>query len=288
LTQEALVLQLSVGYGQGVEPFIDKDNVVVNIRPAQVPDFARFARDKLGFDMLDAITAVDNVDAFELLYHWVSIKPLSQHTIQPAYPGYLLARVAVPKNLGAEGEAPDPEYAPVVPSITAVYPGANQQEREIWDLMGIRFKGHPNLQRILLWEGFPGHPLRKDWKPLNAEIPWHLAGLKGYGGEMLENPPAEARIADDGSGISQPIRIGTTPQGFQVPASRPPKPTEVMRVKIGQGGIVEDETPNGPRSGYGAAPKMSAFGGDALPAPDVKPETGVPAADDPPAPEEGS
>ncbi len=257
MTQEALVLQLSVGFAQGIEPFVDKDNVVVHLKPSQVPDFARFAKDKLGFDMLDAITAVDNVDTFELLYHWVSVKPLSQHTIQPTYPGYLLARVTVAKNERAEGTPADPDYEPVVPSITAIYPGANQQEREIWDLMGIRFKGHPELKRILMWEGFPGHPLRKDWQPLNAEIPWHLAGLRGYGGEPLENPLPEARIATDGSGIGQPIPMGTTPQSFNRPHSRPPKPTEKMRIKLGQNGIVDDETPEGPRSGYGAAPEFS-------------------------------
>ena len=252
MTQEALVLQISVGFGQGVEPFIDKDNVVVRLRPGQIVEFSRFARDKLGFDMLDAITAVDNVDDFELLYHWVSVKPLSPNTVQPTYPGYLLARVNVAKNLGIDPATAGPDAEPVVPSVTPVYPGANQQEREIWDLMGIRFKGHPRLQRILLWEGFPGHPLRKDWKPVNAEIPWHLAGLKGWGGEPMENPPAEARIADDGSGISQPIPVGTTPQGFMLPPTRKPKPTEVMRIKIGQNGLVDDDTPFGPRSGYGA------------------------------------
>jgi NADH-quinone oxidoreductase subunit C len=267
LTQEALVLQISVGFGQGVEPFIDQDNVVVHVKPSQVREFARFARDKLGFDMLDAITAVDNVEAFELLYHWVSVKPLSKHTIQPTYPGYLLARMAVSKDLGADGKPTDPDYAPVVPSITSIYPGANQQEREIWDLMGIKFKGHPNLKRILMWEGFPGHPLRKDWRPLNAEIPWHLAGMKGYGGEPLENAAADARIAADGSGISQPMSVGTTPQASNHPASRLPKPTETMHIKIGQGGIVDDETPEGPASGYGAAPELS--GSEPVPLPEA-------------------
>ena len=45
-----------------------------------------------------------------------------------------------------------------------IYPGAEFQEREAWDLLGIRFEGHPDLRRILMWEGFDGHPLRKDWK----------------------------------------------------------------------------------------------------------------------------
>jgi NADH-quinone oxidoreductase subunit D/NADH-quinone oxidoreductase subunit C/D len=52
----------------------------------------------------------------------------------------------------------------VIASLTSIYPGAEFQEREAWDLLGIRFSGHPDLRRILLWEGFAGHPLRKDWK----------------------------------------------------------------------------------------------------------------------------
>jgi NADH:ubiquinone oxidoreductase subunit C len=52
---------------------------------------------------------------------------------------------------------------PSVPSLTGLYQGADIQEREIYDLMGIAFQGHPNLKRILLWEGFDGHPLRKDF-----------------------------------------------------------------------------------------------------------------------------
>jgi NADH-quinone oxidoreductase subunit D/NADH-quinone oxidoreductase subunit C/D len=51
-----------------------------------------------------------------------------------------------------------------VPSATPLYPGASLQEREVWDLFGIAFEGHPNLHRILTWDGFHGHPLRKDWK----------------------------------------------------------------------------------------------------------------------------
>ena len=112
--------------------------------------------------------------------------------------------------------------------------------------MGIRFKGHPRLERILLWEGFPGHPLRKDWRPLNAEIPWHLAGLTGFGGETMEEAPADARIAVDGSGISQPIPMGTTNEAPRYPSNRPQKPSETMRIKLGQNGLVDDEGPDGP------------------------------------------
>ena len=51
-----------------------------------------------------------------------------------------------------------------IPSVVEIWPGANFQEREIWDLMGIQFENHPNLKRIMLWEGFPGHPHRKDFE----------------------------------------------------------------------------------------------------------------------------
>ena len=53
--------------------------------------------------------------------------------------------------------------APSLPSVYHVWRGADLQEREVWDLMGVRFEGHPNMKRILLWEGFEGHPLRKDY-----------------------------------------------------------------------------------------------------------------------------
>jgi NADH-quinone oxidoreductase subunit C len=55
----------------------------------------------------------------------------------------------------------DPD--PVVPSVTAVWPGAEWPEREVYDMFGIRFSGHPDLRRILTWEGFPAYPLRKDY-----------------------------------------------------------------------------------------------------------------------------
>ncbi len=50
-----------------------------------------------------------------------------------------------------------------VPSVMSVWRGADLQEREAYDLMGVRFEGHPNMKRLMLWEGFEGHPLRKDY-----------------------------------------------------------------------------------------------------------------------------
>ena len=68
-TLEELQSQVQGGFGEGVEASVDKDNVVVQLGPAQIVRFLTFARDRLGCDLLTAVTAVDNGDAFELLYH---------------------------------------------------------------------------------------------------------------------------------------------------------------------------------------------------------------------------
>jgi NADH-quinone oxidoreductase subunit C len=96
----------------------------------------------LDFKFLNAVSAVDYVEHFELVYHLTSIS--RQHT------GVVRSRV-----YGRE--------APTAASVVGVWRGADFQEREIWDLMGVRFTGHPNMKRIMLWEGFDGHPLRKDF-----------------------------------------------------------------------------------------------------------------------------
>jgi NADH-quinone oxidoreductase subunit C len=62
------------------------------------------------------------------------------------------------------------EADPVVPSLTPMWPGMNWHERETWDLYGIRFTGHPNLKRVLMYEEFVGHPLRKDY-PMDKRQP---------------------------------------------------------------------------------------------------------------------
>ena len=96
----------------------------------------------LAFDFLVGVTGVDYIDHFEVVYHLVSIK----HN-----------RSVVLKTRAYSREAPS------VPSVSDIWQGAVLQEREVYDLMGISFEGHPDLKRILLWEGFPGHPHRKDF-----------------------------------------------------------------------------------------------------------------------------
>jgi NADH-quinone oxidoreductase subunit C/D len=112
--------------------------------PEKLVEVARAIRDEFGYDYLSSVTAVDyiNEDMMEVVYH------AFKTTGGPAL---------VFKTQVARDQA-------VVPSLVPVYPGADFQERETWDLLGVRFEGHPDLRRILMWEGFAGHPLRKDWQ----------------------------------------------------------------------------------------------------------------------------
>ena len=114
------------------------------VKPSMVEDVARYLRDdpELDFQFLNAISAVDFIEHFEVVYHLTSLR--RQHT------AVIKTRVVGREDLS-------------IPSVYHVWRGADFQEREIWDLMGIRFEGHPNMKRIMLWEGFQGHPLRKDY-----------------------------------------------------------------------------------------------------------------------------
>ena len=96
----------------------------------------------LDFDYLAAITAVDYLDYFEVVYQLTSLK--HNHSL------IIKTRCYNRDN-------------PTLPSVVSLWQGADFQEREIYDLFGISFEGHPNLKRIVLWEGFEGHPLRKDF-----------------------------------------------------------------------------------------------------------------------------
>lgn len=97
---------------------------------------------KEGYDYFSFMTAVDYLDRFVLYYRLVNVRDGSCVTIK------------------TEVEREDPE----IDSATKFYSGANWHEREVYDLFGIVFRGHPELKRILLYEGFNGHPLRKDWE----------------------------------------------------------------------------------------------------------------------------
>ena len=112
---------------------------------------AAFLRDELGFDMLMDLTAADYLPReprYELVCHFYS----TRHNYR--------LRLKCP--VGGE--------QPAVASLTPLWPGANWFEREVWDMYGIKFEGHPDLRRVLMYDGFEGHPLRKDY-PLKKRQP---------------------------------------------------------------------------------------------------------------------
>ncbi|GMQ77665.1 MAG: hypothetical protein BMS9Abin02_0153 [Anaerolineae bacterium] len=123
----------------------------------KVEEIAAYVKDELGFNYLSSVTGVDLIEdnKMEVVYHTYSIDQGG---------GSLTLKVQVDRE------------NPVVPSLIDTWPGADFQEREIWDLFGIHFEGHPDLRRIFLWEGFHGHPMRKDWKE-----PFFEADQKPFG-----------------------------------------------------------------------------------------------------------
>jgi NADH-quinone oxidoreductase subunit C len=118
------------------------DNLVV--KGDSLADVARFLKDTSGLDFgfLNFVTAVDYYDHFEVVY--------------------MLSSLEHNHSLVVKVRCHDREN-PTLPSVVGLWQGADFQEREIYDLFGIRFEGHPNMKRIFLWEGFEGYPLRKDY-----------------------------------------------------------------------------------------------------------------------------
>ncbi|MCC7386783.1 MAG: NADH-quinone oxidoreductase subunit C [Deltaproteobacteria bacterium] len=124
------------------------------LRPGKLVEVMTFLKHDpvVRFEMLTDLTGVDLLGLeeprFQVVYHLYSLS--KRHRL----------RIKVPL----------PESDPVVPSVVGVWKSANWMEREAWDLYGIRFEGHPDLRRILMYPEFEGHPLRKDY-PMEKRQP---------------------------------------------------------------------------------------------------------------------
>ena len=142
---EELGSRLQATVSKAVAGAIDEwDGLDLWVKADAILDICRVLKETpdLQFNLLNSISAVDYVDHFELVYHLTST--VHHHS------------AVLKVRLFGRGE-------PSAPSVIDVWHGADYQEREIWDLMGINFTGHPNMKRIMLWEGFSGHPLRRDY-----------------------------------------------------------------------------------------------------------------------------
>ena len=132
----------------------NSDCLTVDCPSTQLVELSRSLRDEDGFEMLVDLTAIDHgVDVqarFSTVMHFYSL----------VHRGYLRVHVACEEN-----------DAPSVPSISEIYPAANWHEREVYDMFGIDFSGHPDLRRILMWDEYPHFPLRKEFPLAGIDTP---------------------------------------------------------------------------------------------------------------------
>jgi NADH-quinone oxidoreductase subunit C len=142
-------------FGEKIQHKIEfRGETTFTIAASDLREIAKFHRDELSFDYLIDVTSIDNFGEdprFEIVYHLYSM-PHGVH---------LRLKLRVPEELGA------------VDTISDIWPTANWHEREAYDMMGIKFTGHPDLRRILMWDGYPFFPLRKDFplEGLPSEMP---------------------------------------------------------------------------------------------------------------------
>jgi NADH-quinone oxidoreductase subunit C len=138
-------------FGEKIEEIKEfRGEITIYVKREIILEALKFLKNE-GFDFLTDITAVDHPERalrFEVVYHLYSMEDGKRLRIKTLVSG----------------------EKPTLPSITGIWKGADWLEREVYDMFGIRFEGHPNLKRILLWDGFPGHPLRKDF-PLREDVP---------------------------------------------------------------------------------------------------------------------
>jgi NADH-quinone oxidoreductase subunit C len=148
-----MVQRFKERFGEGLrEAWLDRKQAILVVAADQLLDIAGYCRDEEHFDMLSDLTAVDwpkREKRFDLILNLYSFKKNE--------------RVRLKIHV-SEGEP--------VASLIAVWPVANWLEREAYDMFGIIFTGHPNLQRILLPEEWQGYPLRKDYDILKQDTAW--------------------------------------------------------------------------------------------------------------------
>lgn len=146
MSAKDLALKLREKFGEIVsEPSEFRGEVTLTLGDAErIGEVCAFAKKELGFDYLVDLSSVDNYGEdprFTVVYHLYGY----------SHRNHLRIRTSVS------------EEKPEVPTVTTVWRTADWHEREVYDMMGVRFRGHPDLRRILMWEGYPYFPLRKDF-----------------------------------------------------------------------------------------------------------------------------
>jgi NADH-quinone oxidoreductase subunit C len=175
------------------EPAEFRGEITVKLADAeQIAAVCEFAKGQLGFDYLVDISSVDNYGddpRWTVVYHLRGLKSGNELRIETSVS----------------------EEKSELPSVLPVWRTANWHEREIYDMMGIRFSGHPDLRRILMWEGYPYFPLRKDF-PL-AGKPSELPGVAFTKPAPLEGGPFVTVPSSD-EAVQREPRV-RTPEGAE-------------------------------------------------------------------------
>jgi NADH-quinone oxidoreductase subunit C len=155
MTAKELFDSFEKSFGEKLQHRTDfRGETSFTIDTGNLRDITKFCRDQLSFDYLLDITSIDNFGEeprFEIVYHLYSMP----HAV------HLRLKLKLSEEVGA------------LDTVSDIWPTANWHEREIYDMMGIKFKGHPDLRRILMWDGYPFFPLRKDFPlaGLPSEMP---------------------------------------------------------------------------------------------------------------------
>jgi len=146
MTAQEFAQQIKTQFGEAIsEPVEFRGEITLQLAQAErIAEVCAFAKQTLGFDFLLDITSIDNVGEEP---RWTVVYEL----YGLAHRCHLRLKTSVS------------EEKSELPTVTSVWQAADWHEREIFDMMGIRFQGHPDLRRIIMWEGYPYHPLRKDF-----------------------------------------------------------------------------------------------------------------------------
>ena len=151
------------------------DHPAVNVPVGELVAVLKYLRDEFAFDLLMDITAIDWDSAsprFTVVYHLLSSSRAGTY-------------VRVATNCGGT------DAEPTAPSVVSLWPGANWHERECFDMFGIKFEGHPDLRRILMWDGYPYYPLRKEFPLAGIETDLPVADIaEATGTKVIAAPMA--------------------------------------------------------------------------------------------------
>lgn len=168
------------------EPIKFRNEITLYVnKPDRIAEVCEFAKHKLGFDYLIDISSIDDFGEdprFTVVYELSSIQN----------PQHLRLKTTISEECGK------------IPSVTGVWRTADWHEREAYDMMGIKFTDHPNLKRILMWEGYPYFPLRKDF-PLEGK-PTEVPDVASTGIAPLEGGPFVTLPSSEDSTRREPRR----------------------------------------------------------------------------------